>query len=125
MPEKVHSDHQALRSHFAELAEGVSFGKAAELLGILRAELPEHFAYEEKPGGFFDMIRDDAPRNLESIGRLVAEHRALETELDALGRLFDEARERLKTLGRHLTAHEEAEGDLLMDAEYLDLGTGD
>jgi hypothetical protein len=102
-------------------------------LADLWAVLVPHFAEEEAPEGFFDVIRDRASRHLGRVAQLGRDHAAFLAEID---RLADRARGCLagpvaeilrqgQDLARRLREHEAGENDLLIDAMYTDIGEDD
>ncbi|HET8576613.1 MAG TPA: hypothetical protein VFO18_05915 [Methylomirabilota bacterium] len=108
-------------------------GHLARSLRHLRFTLEVHFASEETPDGFFDMIRDRAGLYVAQVEQLRQEHVALLREVDAL---LDEIRACLagplaairaqaSALADRIERHEARESDLLGDAMSTDGGAGD
>lgn len=142
------ADRQRLTSHEAEqmLAadqriaamarslRGVQgLGHLAQSLRHLRFTLEVHFAGEEAPDGFFDMIRDRAAVHVARVEQLRQEHGALLRDVDAI---VDQIRACLagpvaaimtqaSALADRIERHEGRESELLGDAMSTDVGAGD
>jgi uncharacterized protein (UPF0335 family) len=142
------ADRQRLTSHEAEqmlaadqriaamarALRGVQgLGHLAQSLRHFRFTLEVHFASEEAPDGFFDMIRDRAGLYVERVEQLRQEHVALLGDVDAV---LDEIRAclagpvaairmRASTLADRIERHEARESDLLGDAMSTDVGAGE
>jgi hemerythrin len=124
-----------LRLLAASFADRQSTGEQlAELLERSRDQLESHFAHEET-GGYFEGIREAAPRLSDRVNELEHEHpqflalidqmrsRALSHEAtdvwrDECERLFREFRE-------SFLAHEAGEHDLMQEAYSQDIGDND
>jgi hypothetical protein len=92
----------------------------AELL----AALEEHFHEEEGPGGFFDQLRQVAPRADARLKGLAAEHAEILAGLRHLAAALESCRDPAEAqrlaaekdaLLRRLRAHSRAEADLIED----------
>jgi hypothetical protein len=120
--------------HIRLLAERVK--TAPDLVQLLqclrefRAAAVLHFADEEAPEGFFEIVRSRAGRHLDTVQRFEREHQTLLGEID---RVAERARECLagpvadilrvaSELAHQLNDHEARENELLLDALYIDLG---
>lgn len=108
-------------------------GHLAQSLRHLRFTLEVHFASEEAPDGFFDMIRDRAGLHVARVEQLRQEHGTLLRDVDAM---LDQIRACLagpvaaimaqaSTLADRIERHEARESDLLGDAMSTDAGAGD
>jgi hypothetical protein len=142
------ADRERLESHRAEqlvaddrrvaaMARAVrrrqGLGTLAHSLKDLRATLVVHFAGEEAPDGFFDMIIDRAPACIGRVERLRHEHSAFLRDVDLIleqvraclaGPVAD-IMKRATTLADRIEQHEASESDLLGDAMRSDVGAGD
>ena len=96
----------------------------------LRLLIAPHFTDEERPDGFFDLIRARSSRHLGAVKQLETEHQAL---LGAIDGLAEQARACLAgpvahilkeaaELARRMHEHETREDALLGDALYIDIG---
>lgn len=97
-PERsFHRAHEFIRE-FARSASSVAGEDPSELVGLLRHTLPDHFAYEERKGGFFDRLETQGvPRHL--VAGLRQEHQKF--------------LERLTEIERALAANEDVSRHLL------------
>jgi hypothetical protein len=131
--EHIFAQHRHLRE-LTELLTGAQ-GLSDLLLRLqeFRSAIVVHFAAEEAPDGFFQIVGSRAARHLEAIQRFEAEHYSL---LDDVDRLAARARECLTgpvagilqhagELARRLQVHEARENDMLINALYEDLGEED
>jgi len=111
-------------------------GSAPDLRGLLqrlhelRLLIAPHFTDEERPDGFFDLIRARSARHLGAVKQLENEHQAF---LGAIDGLAEQARACLAgpvahilkeaaELARRMHEHEAREDALLGDALYIDIG---
>jgi hypothetical protein len=111
-------------------------GSAPDLRGLLqrlhelRLLIAPHFTDEERPDGFFDLIRARSARHLGAVKQLETEHQAF---LGAIDGLAEQARACLAgpvahilkegaELARRMHEHEAREDALLGDALYIDIG---
>lgn len=120
--------------HLRELLERIGATRELEplltLLGELRADLVEHFATEEAPGGLHDVIDGEAPHLVERVHDLFDEHRRVLEEIDRIRERVRQALDGPVTellrdadrLVRTLHEHEAAETELLSGALYDELG---
>lgn len=113
-------------------------GEAPDLLELLRrleefrTAIVPHFAEEEAPGGFFDVVRSRAARHLDRLHRLEADHGAILGELDGLAERaraclagpVAEVLRQAAALTRRLAEHEARETRILVDTLYVDVGEG-
>ena len=121
----------------AEMAQSLrgvqGLGHLAQSLRHLRFTLEVHFASEEVPDGFFDMIRDRAGLYVARAEELRQEHGALLRDVDGI---LDQIRACLagpvapimthaSTLADRIERHEASERDLLGDAMSTDVGAAD
>lgn len=124
MSSRVEREHGDLRVLLDEL-EGTHQGEAMDRgIARLRGMLPDHFAGEERPGGFLAEARRRAPERAPDLERLAREHREMVT---ALGQLDEgpERRERLLAMCAVLRDHERREGELIAQIAYTEAGTVD
>lgn len=107
-----------------------------DLLGRLvelRTLITPHFMDEEKPDGFFDVIRARSGRHLGRVKELEDEHQALFGAIDGLAERaraclagpVDQILKDAAELARRLAEHEARENALLIDALYVDIGEED
>lgn len=121
----------------AEMARSLhrtqGLGELARSLRHLRFTLEVHFASEEVPDGFFDMIRDRAAVYVAQVEQLRQEHVALIRDVDLV---LDRVRACLAgpvadimahagTLADRIEQHEAREIALLGEAMSTDYGAGD
>lgn len=102
-------------------------------LAALQAVIELHVAETEAPGGLLDLIRTDAPRLVNGVGRLQEQHRLLLSSVrgladrlpaaseDDIGLLRQQALELLGLLVRH----RQLGADLVYEAYNVDVGGGD
>jgi hypothetical protein len=96
----------------------------------LRAALVPHFQAEETAGGFFDVVRDAAPRHLGRVAQLAREHEAFLAGIDdlvagaraCLAGPVAQVLTQAEQLAGRLRAHEAGENELMIDALYVDIG---
>ena len=99
-------------------------------LQAFRSVLVPHFAEEEAPDGFFDLVRAATSRHLVNVREFEHEHGALLDEIDALVEraracLAGPVAQILKQgaeLARRVRHHEARESALLVEALYVDVG---
>ncbi len=126
----IAEDHQALKTTLSQLESTTDLKVMISLLEDLRAHLEGHFAREEAPSGFHELIGDSAPHLLAYLQRLFEEHREIQ---DDLAKLIAKSREcfegpvhdvlcEVSALSHRLQIHESRESALLGDAMYTDLG---
>lgn len=130
---------QVLVEHREILMSAQRLGGSPDLPELLRrleefrALLTPHFQEEEKPDGFFDLIRTRSGRHLGRVRDLENEHRILVAAVDGLTARAQEClagpvAEILRQAGdlaRRLSEHEARENALLIDALYVDIGEED
>ncbi len=127
---------QALEAHREIQQATRQLGSASDLVDLLRrlqelrGLIAPHFMDEEKPDGFFDLIRARSGRHLGRVKELENEHQALFSAIDGLAeraraclagpiaQILKEAAD----LARRMHEHEARENALLIDALYVDIG---
>jgi rubrerythrin len=113
------SEHHDLRALLTELADAEG-ERHSVLLAQLREELPQHFAREEAPQGWFDQAIEAAPQHADEIGRLKVQHRALLMGVREATTPAD-----TRAVVQALLAHERAEAAILTDIWYEETGVAD
>ena len=98
-------------------AATAAVANASKTLTSLRSELQNHFSLEERPGGFFEGLRDARPDNAPRVVKLVEEHREILEQVDELlgefeGGALDLTFGRMKVLCSTIRAHDESEYNL-------------
>ena len=122
--------HQKIRQATGRLGSASDLRELLQHLHELRLQIAPHFTDEERPDGFFDLIRARSARHLGAVKQLENEHRVL---LGAIDGLAEQARACLAgpvahilkeaaELARLLHEHETREDALLGDALYIDIG---
>ncbi len=122
--------HQQIHRLAQQIGSASGLVQLLERLQEFRSAVLVHFADEEAPEGFFEVVRRRAGRHLDKIDRLQGEHQTFLDEIDALS---TRAREMLagpvaellgvaSEIARKLHDHEARENELLVDAFYVDLG---
>jgi hemerythrin HHE cation binding domain-containing protein len=118
----------------AELADSLrhtqGLGELARLLRHLRFTLEVHFASEEAPDGFFDMLRDRAAANVAGVEQLRHEHVLFVRDIDliqdrvraCLAGPVAELMRQAAALADRIEKHETRESDLLGEAMSTDVG---
>jgi len=130
--EQVLEQHHRIQQMARQVGDAPDLAELLRRLEEFRTTIVPHFAGEEAPGGFFDLIRGRAARHLDRVQQLETEHGTLLREVD---RLADRARACLAgpvaeilrqagALARGLTDHEARENRLLVDTLYIDVGEG-
>jgi len=130
--EQILAEHNRIHELNDELQSSIDVRDLLACIAELRAFLVRHFAVEEEAGGFFDTVRDSAPRYHAKIEQLQREHAMLLQDLDALAArcsaclgavaaVHGDAR----ALSIRLSAHEHAEDSVLIDTMYTDIGEED
>lgn len=106
--------------------------RVALVLDELAETLADHIVETEADDGLFGRVVRDTPRMQSSVDRLISQHRDLSTDLEDL-------REELRTgdaglsvirkaaleLLTHFIRHRHGGADLLYEAYWVDVGTGD
>lgn len=131
--DRLREEHQTIEEVTARIERAGGLDELLQRLEEFRALLVPHFLAEEAPGGFFDVIRERAPRLLAEVVRLQADHQALLREMERLAvevrRCLEgpvaEVLAQARFLARRQRQHETVENRLLLDAMYLDDGPGD
>ena len=121
--------HQQLPELLRQLEAVTDLDAAKAKLVELRDVLEPHFALEERPGGFFDELRDVQPGNVPRIKELTEEHGVILGQTDALleelgGSSFDLAVPEIAKLCAAIRAHDEVEHKLFLDSYLVDHGGG-
>jgi hypothetical protein len=130
--ERVLDEHRTLQQLVHRIVDAPDLVELLRRLDEMRAFLAPHFAAEEAPGGFFDLVRARSARHLGQAHKLQTEHDVLLGEID---RLVDrtgaclagpvaEILGHARALGRRLSDHETHETRLLVDTLYIDIGEG-
>ena len=128
--EEILEAHQQIHEMIQRLEEAPNLLELLARLQAFRSLLVPHFADEEAPDGFFDLVRAATSRHLVNVREFEHEHGALLDELDALAEraracLAGPVAEILKQsaeLARRVRDHEARESALLVDALYVDVG---
>lgn len=125
--------HRTIQDLTRQLEEAGDLIGVQDLLKALRALLVPHFAEEEAPDGFFDLVRGVTSRHLAKLRQLEEEHVALLDHVDAIadqvraslaGPVAEVLRETARLVQR-VRAHEACESALLVEALYVDVGAQD
>jgi hemerythrin HHE cation binding domain-containing protein len=118
----------------AELAGSLrhtqGLGELARSLRHLRFTLEVHFASEEAPDGFFDMLRDRAAANVARVEHLRHDHVMFLRDVDliqdrvraCLAGPVAELMRQAAALADRVEQHEKRESDLLGEAMSTDVG---
>lgn len=125
--------HRKIRQATGRLGSASDLRELLQRLHELRLLIVPHFTDEERPDGFFDLIRARSARHLGAVKQLENEHQAL---LGAIDGLAEQARACLAgpvahilkeaaELARRMHEHEAREDALLGDALYIDIGEED
>ena len=130
MRDGVLDTHQQIREMTRRLEEAANLVELLAGLQAFRALLVPHFADEEGPDGFFDLVRTATSRHLVDVRQLEREHADLLRDIAALvdravACLAGPVAEILKQggeLARRVRDHEARESALLVDALYVDVG---
>jgi hypothetical protein len=129
--------HTALLQDLGQLEEMVRPASGASLpelrarLGATRADVIEHFRFEEH-NGYMDAVRKREPRLERMIHELAEEHRQLTQSLDALvttasaaPQLEDTLRTQVRGWVASVRLHEVRDNDLVQDAFNYDIAAED
>lgn len=118
-----------------QLTQARGLGGLVRSLKELRATLERHFAEEEAPDGFFDMVGERSAHHLGPIAQLRQQHVAFLRETDMIAALAQaclagpvaEVLKQAADLARRIQQHEMRESDLLVEAmnSDADAGSGD
>ncbi len=128
--DQVQEAHRKIQQATRGIATARTLVELLQRLQEFRLLIAPHFTDEEKPDGFFDLIRARSSRHLGTVKQLENEHQALLGEVDGLA---EQARACLAgpvahilkeaaDLARRLSEHEARESMLLVDALYIDIG---
>lgn len=131
--DQIAADHHNLRVTIDQLLNASNLPLIIGHLRRLRSELVEHFKLEEGGDGLAKAIGETAPNALNKLGRLFDEHGEF---LGTIGRLIDETNACLngpvadiengiRRLCAQLEAHEATETELISEAVFTDLGSGE
>lgn len=127
---EIHDEHVALRDTLGKMERTSDLSVLLPMLRDLRTRIEVHFAREEAPSGFHEIIGESAPHLLSYLQRLFEEHRELVTDLEALtekaricleGPVADVLKD-MAAFSQRIQVHEARETSLLGDAMYTDLG---
>ena len=125
--------HRTIRQATGRLGSASDLRELLQRLHELRLLIAPHFTDEERPDGFFDLIRARSARHLGTVKQLENEHQAFLGAIDGLAEqvraclagpvahILKEAAE----LARRMYEHEAREDALLGDALYIDIGEED
>lgn len=130
--------HRAeLRQAVQELADAVATPatpaawrtRVAARLAALRERLHQHVGVTEGPGGLYAELLEHAPRLSRQVEALTADHRSLQSAVDALARRLREPSshvERLRVVAadllEDLARHRQKGADLVYEAYATDIG---
>jgi len=94
---------------------------ARRTLTSLRDELKGHFELEERPGGFFEGLRNARPDNQPKVKKLTDEHGVILENVHGLlgdleGGKLEEALGRIKALCKTIRDHDESEYKLYTES---------
>jgi hypothetical protein len=125
--------HAFIRQALVWLDSAVEDDAKLQVLGDFREILVEHFAAEERAGGFFDTVSRAAPSRMPMVAKLSREHGELLAEIDRIRAVVAQPirpsvqalRADLRDLIRRLRRHEAAEEALLVGTWIDDAGCGD
>jgi len=128
--DQVQEAHRKIRQATGRLGSASDLRELLQRLHELRLLIAPHFTDEERPDGFFDLIRARSARHLGAVKQLENEHQAF---LGAIDGLAEQARACLAgpvahilkeaaELARRMHEHEAREDALLGDALYIDIG---
>lgn len=128
--DEVLDQHRTVRRLVDELRCSSDLRQVMSALDGLRAFLADHFRVEAEPQGFYDTILQSAPWFEGRANRLVADHAAIEAEIEAVREQARALLEgpvsqvfaRVDALGRRIGDHEADENQLLSDALYEEVG---
>jgi hypothetical protein len=127
--EQILDTHCKVREMTRRLEEVADLVELQARLQAFRSLLVPHFAEEEAPDGFFDLVRAETSRHLAKVRELENEHDALLHEIDTLASapacLAGPVAEILRQsagLAQRVREHEARESALLVDALYVDVG---
>lgn len=131
--EQVMHAHRKIHRATRQMASAPDLVDLVQRLLELRTLITPHFTDEEKPDGFFDLIRARSGRHLGTVKELEDEHRTLLGAVDGLAEraracLAGPVAQILKDaddLARRFSEHEARENALLIDALYVDIGEED
>jgi hypothetical protein len=130
--EQILAEHNRIQELNHELQSSIEVSDLLACLAELRAFLVRHFAVEEEAGGFFDTVKESAPRHHTKVEQLQKEHAVLLRDLDALAArcgaclgAIAAVKGDARALSIRLTAHEHAEDSVLIDTMYTDIGEED
>ena len=128
--DQVQEAHRKIRQATGRLGSASDLRELLQRLHELRLLIAPHFTDEERPDGFFDLIRARSARHLGAVKQLENEHQAF---LGAINGLAEQAQACLAgpvthilkeaaELARRMHEHEVREDALLGDALYIDIG---
>ena len=131
--DQIVQGHQKIQQAAKRLGSAPDLQELLQRLQEFRSLIAPHFMDEEKPDGFFDLIRARSGRHLGSVKELENEHRALFSAIDGLAERAQaclagpvaEILRQAADLARRMHEHEARENALLGDALYIDIGEED
>jgi len=123
------ADHR----HIVRLVERLEAAKdlpdVSGILDVIAGLLPEHFAEEEGPDGFFAELRAQRPEFTHRVDRVEAAHERILGSIAELRELVAQAeralakmREAKAALAQQIRSHERQENKLMADTYLMDLG---
>ena len=131
--DRIQEEHGRVRDVIRVLGEAPDLVELLRRLEDFRAAIMPHFAAEEEPGGFFDVVAGCGNLDLGRIQQLRQDHWAFLAEIDRLGEAaraclrgpVAEVLRQAADLARRVQEHEAREVEVLGDALYNDSGEGD
>jgi hypothetical protein len=132
LADDMHRVHAALHHDLGRLREALTAPEPArQYLAELRDHVAQHFRCEEE-GGYMAAVLQRQPQVERVVQKLLAEHRPMLTELDALlkeartaKQIDDGFRARVQAWAELLKRHEAEENVLVEDAFNQDMGQED
>jgi hypothetical protein len=133
MEQDVLAQHRTIQDAARQMESARDLDELLRRLAGFRALLVPHFASEEAPEGYFDVVRSHASCHVGWVDEFGREHRAFLAEIDQLSERaraciagpVAEILRQAADLTRRLREHEARENDLLIDALYVDIGDED
>jgi len=131
--DRIQEEHGRLRDVIRLLGEAPDLVELLRRLEDFRAAIMPHFAAEEGPGGFFDVVASSTSLDLGRVEHLRHDHWTFRAEIDRLGEAaraclrgpVAEVLRQAADLSRRVQEHEAREVEVLGDALYSDTGEGD
>jgi hypothetical protein len=127
--EAIHREHETLRALLGRIKSTKEIPTLLHLLQMLRHQLVEHFATEERPDGLHAVIMGREPRFAAALDHIIAEHDVILKDVDGLLALARDCQSRTEALlhdvvrlAERLHDHESRETQLFADTDFIDLG---